>query len=389
MTKRYIVSVLSALLLTSALPGRAAPLPLDVYAILSLTGPAAFLGHGEQAALGAFERTVNDAGGINGQPVSFVIQDDQSNPTIAVQLVNQITAKGAPVFIGPSGAASCGALLPMVTNGPVMYCLSNALHPPGGSFGYSVFPSTKDFAATALRYLKARGVRKLALLTSTDAGGVDGEQIALENLKLPEFAGMQVVANEHFAPGDLTVSAQMSRIKASGAQAIDAWVTGTPFATALHGIQDGGWEGIVMTNGGNVSATQMEQYDQIVPGDLIFPAPPYMAIGNLPARVQQARTTYINAMRQAGVATPDLTNIIAWDAMLVIVDALRHLGATPTAAQVHDYIAKLHDFAGINGMYDFRRGDQRGVDPLGSVVVRWDKTNKTFITISKPGGTPL
>lgn len=144
-----------------------------------------------------------------------------------------------------------------------------------------------------------------------------------------------------------------------------------------------------MTNGGNVSATQMEQYDQIVHRDLIFPAPPYMAIGNRLARVQQAKTTFVDAMRQAGVATPDLTNIIAWDAMLVIVDALRHLGAKPTAAQVHEYISKLHDFAGINGMYHFRRGDQRGVDPLGSVVVRWDKNSKTFITISKPGGAPL
>lgn len=389
MIKRYFVSVLSLLMLISALPGGAATSPLDVYAILSLTGPAAFLGHGEQAALGAFERMVNDSGGINGQPINFVIQDDQSNPTVAVQLANQIFAKGVPAFIGPSGVASCGALLPMVANGPVMYCLSNALHPPSGSFGFSTFPSTKDFAATGLRYLKAKGVKKIALLMSTDAAGVDGEQIALENLKLPEFAGIEVVANEHFAPGDLSVSAQIAHIKASGAQAIDTWVTGSPFGTALHGIKDGAWDGLVMTNGGNVSATQMEQYEQIVPPNLIFPAPPFMAVGNLPARVQRAKTSYLNAMRQAGVATPDLTNVIAWDAMLVVVDALRHLGPTPTGAQMREYISKLHDFAGINGMYDFRRGDQRGVDPLGSVVVRWDKANKTFITISKPGGAPL
>ena len=38
-----------------------------------------------------------------------------------------------------------------------------------------------------MRYLKAKGVRKIALLTTTDTTGEDGENVALENLRSPEF----------------------------------------------------------------------------------------------------------------------------------------------------------------------------------------------------------
>ena len=387
--KRLIAQLALALLVFTALPARAADEPYDLYAILSLTGPAAFLGRGEQVALGAFERMVNRTGGIKGRPLHFVIQDDQSNPAIAVQIAGQVFAKGVPIVVGPSFGATCVAMLPMVSNGPVMYCLANVIHPPSGSFAFSANPSTKDFTATAFRYLKAKGVRKIALLTSTDASGQDGEAVALEDLKLPEFKDLQLVANEHFAVGDLTVSAQIARIKAAGAQAIDAWTTGTPFGTVLRGVQEGGWDGTVMTNGGNINKTQMEQYASFIPRDMILTGPPYMTLGIIPARVRLAKATFLDAMHQINIAQPDQTNLVAWDALLVTVEALRHIGPGATAVQMRDYILQLHDFPGINGMYDFRRGDQRGVDPLSSPIVRWDKAAGEFVTISRPGGLPL
>jgi branched-chain amino acid transport system substrate-binding protein len=304
-------------------------------------------------------------------------------------LANQIFAKNIPAFIGPSFGATCTALLPLVNNGPVMYCIANAIHPPSGSYAFSANPSTKDFTAGAFRYLRAKGVRKIALLTSTDASGQDGEQVALEDLRSPEFHDLQLVANEHFAVGDLTVSAQIARIKAAGAQAIDAWTTGTPFGTVLRGVQAGDWEGVVMTNGGNINRTQMAQYAQFIPHDMIFTGGPYLNVGVSSPKVQQAKNVYLDQMRQIGIANPDQTNLLAWDPMMIMIDALRHIGPSATALQMRNYMLQLHDFAGINGLYDFRRGDQRGLDPLSSPIVKWDVSTGDFVTISKPGGLPL
>jgi branched-chain amino acid transport system substrate-binding protein len=387
---KRLALVLAALGAVTALPGRSAEEPYDIYAIISLTGPAAFVGRGEQVTFSAIERMVNNTGGIKGRPVHFVIQDDQSNPAQAVQIANQIFARHVPAFIGPGFGATCTAVFPLIAaNGPVMYCLANVIHPPNGSFAFSALPSTKDFTAVGFRYLKAKGVRKLALLTSTDASGQDGEQVALENLRTPEFHDLQLVANEHFAVGDLTVAAQIARIKAAGADAVDAWTTGTPFGTVLRGVAESGWDGIVMTNAGNMSRTQMDQYAAVIPRQMILTAPPYYATGQVPAALRLARTTYLDALHQVNVADPDLTFLVGWDPAIIYIDAFRHLGTGATAAQFRDYLLKRHDLPGINGIYDFRRGDQRGVDPLASVMVRWDKDSHEFVTATKPGGMPF
>jgi branched-chain amino acid transport system substrate-binding protein len=384
-----IGALLLALVVLAGLPGRAAEEPYELYAIVSLTGPAAFAGRGAQTVFGAIERLVNTTGGIKGHPLRIVVQDDQSNPANAVQIANQIFARHVPIFIGPGFGATCTAVLPLVANGPVMFCLSNVIHPPNGSFAFSALPSTKDFTAVAFRWFKAKGIHKLALLTSTDASGQDGEQVAVEDLRLPEFRDLQLVANEHFSVGDLTVAAQMSRIKAAGAEAIDAWTTGTPFGTVLRGVAESSWDGIVMTNAGNMSKAQMEQYAQIIPRQMILTAAPFFAVGQAPARVRLARTTYLDALHQSNVAEPDNTTLTSWDPTMIVVDALRHLGTNATAVQMRDYLLRLHDFPAINGVYDFRRGDQRGIDPRGSVLVRWDKANHEFVTITKPGGLPF
>jgi branched-chain amino acid transport system substrate-binding protein len=388
--KRTAALLVLALFVLLAPPVRGADEPYDFYAILSLTGASAFVGQGSAQTLNAFERMVNRTGGIAGRPLHMVIEDDQSSPVVSVQLANQIFAKGVPAIMGPSFGATCVAVMPLVKNGPVMYCIANVIHPPNGSYAFSANLSTKDFTAAGFRYLQAKGVRKIALLTSTDASGIDGEQVALDDLKSPEFRNLQLVADEHFALTDLSVDAQMARVKASGAQALDAWTTGTPFGTVLRAVQETGWDGTVMTNGGNVSKIQMTQYAQFIPRDMILTGGSYMNITNLAPRVQAARTVFLAAMHDIGIDNPDNSTTGAWDPMLLMIAGLRQLGPSATATQLRDYILKQRSFAGISGTYNFvARADNRGIDPLSSPIVRWDKASGEFVTVSQPGGLPL
>jgi branched-chain amino acid transport system substrate-binding protein len=389
--RRLTAQVLLAALVVTALPLRAAEEPFEIYAMLSMTGPNAFSGRGVASMLGAGERWLNSpagGNGINGRPIKFVILDDQSSASTAVALANQTFTKKIAALFGPAFGATCTAVLPIVNSaGPVSYCLSNTVKPPRGSYMFSALPSTNDFALVLLRYAKAKGARKLALLTSTDASGQDGEAVMLENLKLPEFRDIQLVANEHFGVADLTVAAQMARIKSAGADMIDAWSTGTPYGTILRSVNEAGFDGIVMTSAGNMNKTQMEQYAQYVPRQQILSGPPFMAIGIVPSRLRVARATWMDAMRQSNLAT-DFIQALGWDPMMILVGGYRKLGTNATQQQMHEYILKLHDFPGVNGFYDFRRGDQRGLDPV-AIVARWDKTTGEFITVSKPGGSPF
>ena len=64
--------------------------PFDIDVVIPLTGSAAFLGASEKQSVALVEKIVNTEGGITGRPVHFVFHDDQTNPQVAVQLVDDI-----------------------------------------------------------------------------------------------------------------------------------------------------------------------------------------------------------------------------------------------------------------------------------------------------------
>jgi hypothetical protein len=84
--------------------------PLEITAIVSLSGPGAFLGARQAKTLSILERLANKTGGVKGRAIRFVIEDDQSEPSIAVQLANSVIAKEGSVIIGPTLAAACYAV---------------------------------------------------------------------------------------------------------------------------------------------------------------------------------------------------------------------------------------------------------------------------------------
>lgn len=390
MKRRTLFLVILALLVTWMQPLRAADDPYDFYVILPLTGPAAFLGRDEAPTIAAAEKYVNAHGGIRGRPLHTIVLDDQSSPATAVQLANQIIAKGVPAFVGPAFGATCGAVFPLVeTTGPVMYCLSSVGHPAVGSYAFVYNLDNRDFQANVFRYLKAKGVRKMALLQTTDATGVDAEKTAQDALRYPDLRDLRIVAIEHFSPTDLTVAAQVSRIKSAGVDAIVTYVTGTAFGTSLRGIYESGFTGYVFTSAANGSREQMRQYTPFLVDKLLFGTLGFQMSGITPPPIRVAKATYLDAMHQVGIADPTIGNMVPWDPMMMVVEGLRKYGTQVTARQMRDFILNLHEFPGMMGYYDFRRGDQRGLDPKSSGAMRYDKNTNDFVIVSKAGGEPF
>ena len=215
--KRGLAGAVVAALLGFCGPSAArAATPVQINVILSLTGSSAFIGMAEQQSLGVLEKIVNAHGGIGGAPVAFVIADAASNPQNTIQLVNALVAKHVAVIVGPSYTSGCNAVAPLLEKaGPVQYCLSPGISPPPGSWTYSAGINGNDFPTLVLRYFSAKHLSRVAIIASNDASGQNFENALLQTLTQPAFKGMQLVAREHFAVADLSVDAQMSRIKAA------------------------------------------------------------------------------------------------------------------------------------------------------------------------------
>lgn len=388
---RSAVAAVLALLAGGAAPGAAqtAPsgAPYTVTAILPLTGPAAFLGASEIKSLHLIETLTNQTGGIRGRPLRFDVLDDQANPQLAVQLVNGVIAKNAAVFIGPGFSSTCAAVAPLIEKaGPVGYCLSPAVHPPKGSYQFSASTSSTDTITVLVRYLRLKGWTRFGLMTATDLTGQDFDRTIEPDLALPENKGMAIVAHEHFAVSDVSVAAQVARIAAAKPQAVVVWTTGTALGTALHAIHDIGLEAPVLTISSNMSYAQMQQYAGFLPAQLEFPGLRAMTqAGTGPGPIRDAMTRYFSAFKTVDTKTDFGTNF-AWDPAMLVVDALRALGPTATADQVRDWMENLHGWVGINGLYDFRDGSQRGIGQNALMLYRWDPAKSDFIVMSRPGG---
>jgi branched-chain amino acid transport system substrate-binding protein len=358
---------------------------VDISAVLPLSGQAAFAGKGVQTALNALQAVVNKQGGIRGRPIRFAYLDDQSNPPTSVQLTNELTAKGVQYMLGPGVVASCKATEPLLKNGPVQYCQSPAVHPAKNSYLFSASLSSQDAVYAMVRYARERGWNRIGWITSTDAVGQDGDVALDAALAFPENAALSLVRREHFAPTDLSVTAQMANIKATNPQVVFVWTAGAAFGTLLHGLADSGMSLPYITSGGNMTYAQIRQYTNVMPNDLYFPGLGYITDTLSPGAVGAQQKLFREALHAAGVA-PDFQSALLWDPALIIIDALRHLGSDARASDIHDYIENLHGFAGICGTYDFRGGNQRGLTADNVVVLRWDNGKSDWVTAGTARG---
>jgi branched-chain amino acid transport system substrate-binding protein len=383
-----LAAALIVLGVSAAAPARAAE-PFVIPAIVSLTGGGAFLGKSEAQSLQLIETLVNKEGGIKGRPVHFAIQDDQSNPQVAVQLTNGLLAGKPPVILGSSVVAMCNAMAAIVkASGPVQYCFSPGIHPVAGSYTFSSSISTDDLAIASLRYLHGKHLNHVAIITSTDASGQDAERAFIEASHRSENAGLSLVIQEHFNPTDVTVSAQMARIQAAHPDAIVAWSTGTPFGTLLRGISDAGIDVPIVGGNGNLTYPQLAQYKAFIPKRLLFASPRFFARDQvLAGPIRTAQDLFFKTFATIGVK-PDVSQSFSWDPALIVIDALRHTGVDASPETIRTYIEGLHGFAGINGLYDFRDGSQRGLAENVAVIVQYNGANATFTGVSKAGGAP-
>jgi branched-chain amino acid transport system substrate-binding protein len=384
---RRIVSSLLAVALLAMAGGAMAADTYDIDTILPLTGPNSFVGNEEREAFGVLEAAANRGGGIRGRSIHFAILDSQSSPQLAVQLTSQLLASHPAVLIGDSGNSTCTAMAPILAGGPVHFCLSNGFRPVQGGNSYVIGASPAQQAAAFLRYARGRGWHRIAMINGNDATGDSAESAMRGELAKPENHDMTAVDAERFNANDISIGAQLAKIRAARAQVLSTYSAGAAFGIVLHGLHDAGLELPVFASQGNLSYVEMKQYAENLPRTLYFVSGPLPAEGQ-PVENGPLRATdlaYLDAFRRAGIK-PDWGHAVAWDTGSVVIAALRARGLDAAPSELRAYIDKLHDLPAIQGELDFRTGTRRGVADLR--VLAWDDARATWSIASQNGGTP-
>ncbi len=270
--RRFAVFAILTALLVPSIPAKAADDTVELPTLMSVTGGAAFIGKEGLESVQLLADLVNAQGGIRGKKVHVDMHDTTSTPATAVQLLNQVISSSHPSAIfGPTFTAECNALAPLITSGPVVSCYSPGVHPAAGTFMFSGGVGSDSMAVAITTYFRGRGWKNVAIISSTDASGQDFEENFNKAMELPVNSALKLVAREHFATSDISVNAQITRIKAAAPQALIIWTAGTGLGVALHGVHDVGLDVPIMAGNGNMVRTQLSGYDAFLPKTLMFP----------------------------------------------------------------------------------------------------------------------
>lgn len=356
----------------------------DVYkigAIFSKTGPASPLGEPEWNAALLLEEQINANGGINGVPVEIILADDESKQEKAIEEMNRlIHDEKVNIIIGTSTTGPSLAMkgLAMENQIPMISAAAAAqiVEPVEESTWVFKTPHSDIHAVTRVyMYLQEQGLTKVATLTDSNAYGAAG----LDQLKaLAGDYDLEIVASETYNTNDTDMSAQLTKINSTDAEALIVWGTNPGPAIIAknmkelgvkipyigsHGIAnntfielaEGGAEGVVIPTGKLLFPTQIEESD-----------PQFEVIKN-----------FYDAYTAKFEGEPTNFGSYGYDNVLLAVEALKAAGTDREA--IRNYLeTKIQGFVGATGVFTFSEKDHNGLK-ADSMVLAEVKDGKWVI----------
>ncbi len=390
---RTATAAFAVSLALAAAPALAADDTYDMHIVIPLTGGGAFLGKAEQDAINVAAKVINEAGGIHGKKLTPVFHDDQSSPQVAVQLTTDVIALHPAVMLGSTVSQLCNAQAPLIKDaGPVMWCFSPSIRAEVGGYEFTSQIDSHDQQRALLTYFRDKGWKRVALITTSDSSGQDAEANVTAMMKEPDFKDMTLVADAHFAPGDVTVSAQIETIRAGNPQAIVSWATTAAGGTVFRGLKQAGIDLPTAASGSNQTVQQMTDYAAFLPSQVYFGVGEWAANGDprlsVAPEVTAQQKLFFASMKTIGVY-PDSGYELGWEPIRLVADALNKLPAGADAKALHEFLINWQGHVGAEGQYDFKKTPQRGLNIDNAIVVRWDGTKKEWHLVSNLRGSPI
>lgn len=190
---RLSVALISACLLFSTGAGAET---IRLGAILPLTGPGALIGTQQMQGLQFAAEHANAKGGLHGNQIEIIFEDNQAKPDQSVLSFNKLTdlQKVPVVFTGYSGPTL--AMAPLATRKKVLLVNAGAQADKlanASPYLINTLPTIGDEVRVLSKYLVSENKKKAAVLFENDAAGISGRD---DYIKYFPQAGGSILAQE-------------------------------------------------------------------------------------------------------------------------------------------------------------------------------------------------
>ena len=397
--KGFVLGVgLGACFLGSILPVMGAEkAPYAIGAVFSVTGGASFLGEPERNTAKMVEEWVNGAGGIQGHPLKVIVEDSKSDEGQAVLAVRKLLDKDKVLaVIGPSTTGESMAVVPILEKAktPLISCAAAlSIVTPKEELdrilGAQTFEmpkkqnpwvfktaQTDTSAVEAIyEYMRKKKITRVAIITVTNAFGDFGRQ---ELKRAAPVYGISIVADERYGPKDSDMTAQLTKIKGTDAQALINWSVGPPQVLVTKNWKQLGMKIPLYQSHGFGSKRNIELAGGAAEGVLcplghIIVAEKVKADHPQKAVIMKYKTEYEKRFKA------DVSSFggYAHDAIYLLVDALKAVG--PDKGKIRDYLeAKVKNWPGVSGIFNLSPQDHTGLNKDAFVMITVKNNDWTF-----------
>lgn len=368
---KNIFRVIFALLFTVLIAGTVfAASPIKIGALFSVSGPASFLGEPERNTAEMMVAEINKAGGIKGRKLELIVYDTQGDATKAVQAVNKLIKDDKVVaIIGPSTTGDSMAVIPVVEKAeiPLISCAAGIkITDPVKKWVFKTAQNDALAVARIFEYLKKQKIDKISILTVSDGFGSSGrEQLVLQ----AKESGFQIISDETYGPKDMDMTAQLTKIRGSNAQAIICWGTNPGPAIVARNVKQLGIKLPLFMSHGVSSKKFIELAGDAAEG-IILPSGRVIVANQMPDKDPQKKAllSYVNSYQKLYKVEGDHFGGHAWDAMMLLKGAIEKGGDSPAA--IRDQLEKTTKFAGIGGTFSYSPQDHAGLTKDAFVLVQ-------------------
>jgi len=370
--KVLFIAVLAFLFIASfaIAPSDAAKKPYKVGVVIEVTGGLSFLGEPGKNTVDMIAEEVNKSGGINGHPLELIIYDTVGHPTRAVTLSQKLIKRDKVcAIIGPMSSGSVLAMIPIIEESKIPNMAlgaSRKIVEPVKKWVFNTVQTDTNAGARIYAYMRKSGISKVGLITASTGFGDSGRE---QLLKISSQYGIKIVADEKFGGKDSDMTAQLTRIQRTDAEAFICWTVGPTEAIVTKN-----WKQLAMNIPlyhchGAASKKFLQMTGKAGEG-IIFPAPKLIVADQIPASDPQKPILikYRDAYELKFKHDVSKFGGNAHDAIRIVIEALKAVGPDP--AKIRDYVENLKNYVGVVGKYSYSPTNHNGLTKDYFVMVQ-------------------
>jgi len=217
-----------------------------------------------------------------------------------------------------------------------------------------------------LAHAKAQGYKKIAILTVSDGFGQAGREVLKE---LIPASGLDLVSDEVFGPKDTDMTTQLTKIAASGPQAVICWGTNPgPAVVARNRVQLAMKTPLYMSHG--VASGKFIELAGDAAEGIVLPASWLIVSGQMPeGPFKTLLTGYIESYTKKFGSAPSAFGGYAWDGLMLLAQAAKISGST-TSEGLRDGLEKVKDYQSATGVFSFSATDHNGLNETSFAMVK-------------------